>query len=59
MILITNFITPLEKSKQICNNKYMDREHGVVEMEELKDLSSIENPCATRDRTQWGGGFKL
>ncbi len=37
----------------------MDREHGVVEMEELKDLSSAENPCATRDRAQWGGGFKL
>ena len=47
----------LEKSKQICNNKYMDREHGVVEMEELKDLSSVENPCATRDRTQWVGGL--
>ena len=56
MILITNFITPLEKSKQICNNKYMDREHGVNEMKDLKDLIIFENPCATRDRTQWGGG---
>ena len=57
MILITNFITPLEKSKQICNNKYMDREHGVNEMKDLKDLIIFENPCATRDRTQWGGGL--
>ncbi len=37
----------------------MSREYGVNEMEELKDLSNPENPCATRDRTQWGGGFKL
>ncbi len=35
----------------------MDREHGVVEMEELKDLSKPENPCTTRDTTQWGGGL--
>ena len=29
-------------------------------MEELKDLSNPENPCATRDRTPMGGGgFKL
>ena len=34
----------------------MDREHGVNEMEDLKDLNMLENPCATRDRTQWGGG---
>ena len=25
-------------------------------MEELKDLNKPENPCVTRDRTQWGGG---
>ena len=37
----------------------MKREHGVVEMKELKDLNNAENPCTTRDRTQWGGGFKL
>ena len=38
----------------------MDREHGVNEMKDLRDLSMFENPCATRDRTQWGGGgFKL
>ena len=47
------FITPLEKFKQICNNKYMDREHGVNEMEDLRDLNNLENPCAIRNRTQW------
>ena len=57
MILITYFIVPLEKSKQICNNKYMDIEYGVNEMEDLKDLNILENPCTTRDRTQWGGGL--
>jgi len=25
-------------------------------VEEIKDLNSPENPCTTRDRTQWGGG---
>ena len=35
----------------------MDIEHGVNEMEDLKDLNMFENPCATRDRTQWGGGL--
>ena len=35
----------------------MEREHGVSEMEELKDLNNPENPCTTRDRTQWGGGL--
>ena len=35
----------------------MKREHGVNEMEDLKDLYAFENPCATRDRTQWGGGL--
>ena len=44
----------LEKSKQICNNKYMNREHGVDEMEDLRDLNNLENLCATRDITQWG-----
>ena len=34
----------------------MDREHGVNEMEDLRDLHILENPCVTRDRTQWGGG---
>ena len=34
----------------------MEREHGVSEMEELKDLNNAENPCTTRDRTQRGGG---
>ncbi len=37
----------------------MDREHGVNEMEHLRDLHTLENPCVARDRTQWGGGFKL
>ena len=57
MILIIYFIVPLEKSKQICHNKYMDIEHGVNEMEDLKDLNMFENPCATKDTTQWGGGL--
>ena len=57
MILITNFIITLEKSEHICHNKYMDREHGVNEMEDLKDLNNLKNPCATRDRAQWGGGL--
>ena len=35
----------------------MDIEHGVNEMEDLKDLNMFENPCATRDRTQWGGAL--
>ena len=34
----------------------MNIEHGVNEMEDLKDLNMFENPCATRDRTQLGGG---
>ena len=37
----------------------MNIEHGVNEMEDLRDLNNLKNPCATRDRTQWGGGFKL
>ena len=57
MILITYFIVPLEKSKQICNNKYMDIEYGVNEMEDLKDLNNPENPCNVRNTTQWGGGL--
>ena len=57
MILITNFTTHLEKFKHICNNKYMNREHGVDEMEDLRDLNVLENPCTTRDITQGGGGF--
>ena len=47
----------LEKFEQICHNKYMDIEHGVNEMEDLKDLNMFENPCATKDTTQWGGGL--
>ena len=54
MILITNFTTHLEKFKHICNNKYMNREHGVNEMEDLRDLNNLESLCAIRDRTQWG-----
>ena len=34
----------------------MNREHGVDEMEDLRDLNNLENLCATRDTTQWGGG---
>ena len=46
----------LEKSKQICNNKYMKREHGVDEMKEFRmpktlDMQGIE--------PNGGGGFKL
>ena len=59
MILITYFIFPLEKSKQICNNNYINIRHGVNVMDDLKDLNNPENPCVTRDRTQLGGGFKL
>ena len=35
----------------------MNREHGVNEMEELRNLYTLENPCATMDRAQWGGGL--
>ena len=35
----------------------MNIEHGVNEMEDLKDLHTLKNPCATRDTTQWGGGL--
>ena len=35
----------------------MDIEHGVDEMEDLRDLHTLKNPCTTRDRTQWGGGL--
>ena len=56
MILITYFIVPLEKFKHICHNKYMGIEHGVNEMEDLRDLNNLENLCATGDRTQWVGG---
>ena len=34
----------------------MNIEHGVNEMEDLKDLCAPENLCNTRDTTQWGGG---
>ena len=35
----------------------MNIERGVNEMEDLRDLNNLENPCTTRDRTQWGGGL--
>ena len=41
MILITYFIVPLEKSKQICDNKYMNREHGVDEMKSFKTAKTL------------------
>ena len=59
MILITYFIVPLEKSKQICNNKYMDIEHGVDEMEDLRDLSNAETLALQGIEPNGGGGFKL
>ena len=34
----------------------MDIEHGVNEMEDLRDLSMSENLCTTRVRAQRGGG---
>ena len=56
MILITHFIVPLEKSKQICNNKYMNIEHGVDEMGEFKTTKTL----ATQGiEPNGGGGFKL
>ena len=42
----------LEKSKQICNNKYMDREHGVDEMKSFK----ITKTLATQGIEPNGGG---
>ena len=56
MILITNFTTPLEKSKQICNNKYMNREHGVSEMKEFRILKTL---ALQGIEPNGGGGFKL
>ena len=32
----------------------MGIERGVNEMEDLRDLNNLENPCPTKDRTQWG-----
>ena len=37
----------------------MDIEYGVNEMEDLRDLYILENPCVARDRTQRGGGCML
>ena len=34
----------------------MGIEHGVNEMEDLRDLNNLENLCAPGDRTQWVGG---
>ena len=46
----------LEKSKQICNNKYMKREHGVSEMKEFRILKT---PDMQGIEPNGGGGFKL
>ena len=35
----------------------MNIEHGVNEMEDLRDLNALRNPCTTRDTAQWGGGL--
>ena len=35
------FITPLEKSYQICHNKHVNIEHGVNEMEEFKTAKTL------------------
>ena len=56
MILITYFIVPLENFKQICNNKYMDREHGVDEMKEFRTLKTLDIQGI---EPNGGGGFKL
>ena len=56
MILITYFIVPLEKSKQICNNKYMNIEHGVNEMKEFRTLKTLDIQGI---EPNGGGGFKL
>ena len=56
MILITYFIVPLEKSYQICHNKYMNIEHGVSEMKEFRMLKTL---ALQGIEPNGGGGFKL
>ena len=56
MILITNFTPPLEKFEQICNNKYVNIEHGVNEMEEFKTTKTL---ALQGIEPNGGGGFKL
>ena len=31
---------PLENSTKICHNKYMNRQHGVMNMEDVKTLAT-------------------
>ena len=56
MILITYFIVPLEKSKQIRYNKYVNIEHGVNEMEDFKTTKTL---ALQGIEPNGGGGFKL
>ena len=35
----------------------MNREHGVNEMDDLRDLNVLENPCTTRDRAPMAGAL--
>ena len=56
MILITYFIVPLEKFEQICNNRYMDREHGVDEMKGFRTLKTLDIQGI---EPNGGGGFRL
>ena len=35
----------------------MKREHGVNEMDDLRDLNVLENPCTTRDRAPMAGAL--
>ena len=46
----------LEKSKQICNNKYMNREYGVNEMKEVRRPKTL---ALQGIEPNGGGGFKL
>ena len=46
----------LEKSKHICNNKYMNIEHGVNEMGEIKTTKTL---ALQGIEPHGGGGFKL
>ena len=51
--ILVSFPNPLEKYQQICNNKYMSRQHGVMNVEDVKTFATqgIE--------PNGGGGFKL
>ena len=55
LITITPIKKTLEKSKQICNNKYMKREHGVSEMKEIKTVKTLDMQGIEPNE----GGFKL